>query len=188
MFKAPGLGFVRFGSRSFSLFFLFFLTLYRLILHTFIHSNNRDILSPLQKMTESPETHEHPETNGQTDISSIHARIKVGPPHPNYNIYPIQIFENPFAYQVLNTKVELYCSHCMRPPKTGEKLMKCAGYCIPKTRESPLFRCDFIRYCSKDCQRLAWKVHRPECRRLKAVCPGDGGRLVAIFRCFRTCP
>ncbi|KHJ76082.1 MYND finger, partial [Oesophagostomum dentatum] len=68
----------------------------------------------------------------------------------------LQIFEHPFAYQVLNRKVEEFCSHCMRAPHKGEKLSKCAA-------------CDFVRYCSKDCQRLAWKVHRPECRRLKAV-------------------
>lgn len=80
----------------------------------------------------------------EDSISSIHARIKT--------------FENPFAYQVLNPRVEQYCSHCMRPPHQNEKLMKCAG-------------CDFVRYCGKECQRLAWKIHRPECRRLKANFP-----------------
>nr|CDJ97871.1 Zinc finger domain containing protein [Haemonchus contortus] len=86
------------------------------------------------------------EQNGHKsdDISSIHARIV--------------IFEHPFAYQVLNPKTELFCSYCMRAPVKGEKLLKCAA-------------CDFVRYCSKDCQRLAWKVHRPECRRLQAVFP-----------------
>ncbi|WKX91606.1 hypothetical protein Q1695_009993 [Nippostrongylus brasiliensis] len=85
-----------------------------------------------------------PNEEGADDISSIHARIMV--------------FEHPFAYQVLNPKTEHFCSHCMRAPAKGEKLAKCAA-------------CDFVRYCSKDCQRLAWKVHRPECRRLKAVFP-----------------
>ncbi|VDM85878.1 unnamed protein product [Strongylus vulgaris] len=46
----------------------------------------------------------------------------------------------------------------MRAPVKAEHLSKCAA-------------CDFVRYCSKDCQRLAWKIHRPECRRLKAVFP-----------------
>ncbi|VDL72017.1 unnamed protein product [Nippostrongylus brasiliensis] len=85
-----------------------------------------------------------PNEEGADDLSSIHARIMV--------------FEHPFAYQVLNPKTEHFCSHCMRAPAKGEKLAKCAA-------------CDFVRYCSKDCQRLAWKVHRPECRRLKAVFP-----------------
>ncbi|KAH7725435.1 Protein SET-18 a [Aphelenchoides avenae] len=31
--------------------------------------------------------------------------------------------------------------------------------------------CAFARYCSKDCQKFAWKAHKPECDRLKAVFP-----------------
>ncbi|KAK6730679.1 hypothetical protein RB195_007261 [Necator americanus] len=81
---------------------------------------------------------------GKNDISSIHAKIV--------------IFDHPFAYQVLNPKVDEFCSYCMRAPVKGETLGKCAA-------------CDHVRYCSKDCQRLAWKIHRPECRRLKAVFP-----------------
>ncbi|PAV81038.1 hypothetical protein WR25_01987 isoform A [Diploscapter pachys] len=78
------------------------------------------------------------------EISSIHARIK--------------IFEHPFVTQINNPQVESFCSHCMRAAPQGQKLLKCAG-------------CNFVRYCCKDCQRLAWKVHRPECRRLKTSFP-----------------
>ncbi|KAL6731494.1 hypothetical protein Aduo_002355 [Ancylostoma duodenale] len=85
-----------------------------------------------------------PEVKDENDIAAVHARIV--------------IFEHPFAYQVLNPKVEEFCSHCMRAPMKGEKMAKCAA-------------CEHVRYCSKDCQRLAWKIHRPECRRLKAVFP-----------------
>ncbi|VDM60827.1 unnamed protein product [Angiostrongylus costaricensis] len=68
------------------------------------------------------------------------------------------VFEHPFAYQLLNPQTESFCSHCLRSAVKQEPLGKCAA-------------CDFVRYCSKDCQRLAWKTHRPECRRLKAVFP-----------------
>lgn len=44
----------------------------------------------------------------------------------------------------------------MRAPAVGEKLHKCAN-------------CEFVHYCNKDCQRLAWKIHRSECKRLKQV-------------------
>ncbi|CAO4361768.1 unnamed protein product [Caenorhabditis nigoni] len=78
------------------------------------------------------------------DISSIHARIK--------------IFETPFATQVLNPKVNEFCANCLRGPAPGEKLLRCGG-------------CNFSMYCSKDCQAIAWLVHKPECKRLKASFP-----------------
>lgn len=31
--------------------------------------------------------------------------------------------------------------------------------------------CSFARYCSKDCQKLAWRLHKDECERLKMVFP-----------------
>ncbi|MFH4973858.1 hypothetical protein AB6A40_000567 [Gnathostoma spinigerum] len=76
-------------------------------------------------------------------ISSVYERVK--------------IFDNPFAYVVQNGNVGEYCSHCLRIPK-DKKLYKCAN-------------CEFAQYCDKNCQRLAWKFHRNECRRLKKVFP-----------------
>uniref|UniRef100_A0A914RNY4 MYND-type domain-containing protein n=1 Tax=Parascaris equorum TaxID=6256 RepID=A0A914RNY4_PAREQ len=73
----------------------------------------------------------------------------------------------------MNNKVDEFCSNCLRIPKT-KKLLKCAS-------------CEFARYCdkvtdlndrritnfslTKVCQRIAWKHHKNECRRLKAVFP-----------------
>lgn len=31
--------------------------------------------------------------------------------------------------------------------------------------------CSFARYCSKECQKLAWRLHKLECERLKQVYP-----------------
>ncbi|PAV72863.1 hypothetical protein WR25_19024 isoform D [Diploscapter pachys] len=95
----------------------------------------------------------------EDEIASIHSRIK--------------IFEHPFATQVINPKADQFCSHCMRAPVQGEKLLKCSGFVQSSCRSLLFltFRCNFVRYCSKDCQRLGWKIHRPECRRLKASFP-----------------
>jgi hypothetical protein len=57
-------------------------------------------------------------------------------------------FDAPFVHLVNNVKVDKFCSHCMRRPPNGAKLLTCGS-------------CSFARYCSKDCQ----------CRRLKAVFP-----------------
>ncbi|KAI1705998.1 MYND finger domain-containing protein [Ditylenchus destructor] len=69
-----------------------------------------------------------------------------------------RLFDSPFVTILHNTKVNGYCSNCFLPPSDGKKLMACAA-------------CTFARYCSKECQRLAWKVHKAECRRLKQVFP-----------------
>lgn len=69
----------------------------------------------------------------------------------------IRIFDNPFAFICLFDKVNEYCSHCLRPPES-KKLLFCAN-------------CEFARYCDKNCQRLSWKFHKNECRRLKKVFP-----------------
>lgn len=70
----------------------------------------------------------------------------------------LKVFEQPFAYLVTNNKVDTFCSYCLRLPEGGGKLSKCGG-------------CEFARYCNKDCQRLAWKDHKPECARLKKCFP-----------------
>uniref|UniRef100_A0AC35U879 MYND-type domain-containing protein n=1 Tax=Rhabditophanes sp. KR3021 TaxID=114890 RepID=A0AC35U879_9BILA len=70
----------------------------------------------------------------------------------------VRIFDAPFTYLIINKEVENYCSYCLQPPATGKKLMKCAA-------------CEFACYCNKECQKLAWKTHRGECKRLKNVFP-----------------
>lgn len=70
----------------------------------------------------------------------------------------VRLFDSPFAYLVINKEVNRYCSYCLQPPVYGKKLMRCGA-------------CEFACYCNKECQRLAWKTHRAECRRLKAIFP-----------------
>lgn len=67
------------------------------------------------------------------------------------------ITDKPFANILNNTQINNYCSHCFNQAPVGKKLMTCSA-------------CAFARYCSKDCQKFAWKDHKPECERLKAVC------------------
>ncbi|KAK0397847.1 hypothetical protein QR680_002302 [Steinernema hermaphroditum] len=69
----------------------------------------------------------------------------------------VRVLDNPFAHLVSNNQVSKFCSYCMRAPD-NDKLLRCGS-------------CDFSQYCNKDCQKLAWKMHRAECRRLKAVFP-----------------
>ncbi|KAI0643285.1 hypothetical protein C8Q79DRAFT_915383 [Trametes meyenii] len=42
------------------------------------------------------------------------------------------------------------CHHCGRPQDEGVELKKCAG-------------CASVVYCSKECQKAAWKIHKPAC-------------------------
>uniref|UniRef100_A0A7E4ZU85 MYND-type domain-containing protein n=1 Tax=Panagrellus redivivus TaxID=6233 RepID=A0A7E4ZU85_PANRE len=70
----------------------------------------------------------------------------------------VRLFDAPFAHIVNNNKVNKYCSHCLRLPEEGKELQHCGA-------------CAFAKYCSKDCQKLAWKMHRTECRRLNGVFP-----------------
>uniref|UniRef100_A0AC35FYV3 MYND-type domain-containing protein n=1 Tax=Panagrolaimus sp. PS1159 TaxID=55785 RepID=A0AC35FYV3_9BILA len=89
---------------------------------------------------------------------------------PLYNIDPkafhglqssydrVRLFDSPFAAIVMNNKVNKYCSHCMRLPEHGKDLLHCGA-------------CAFAKYCGQDCQQLAWKIHKHECKRLNAVFP-----------------
>lgn len=78
----------------------------------------------------------------------------------------IKFFDKPFVYILLNQRAENYCAFCLRrptatnvdPPPNIQKLQLCAN-------------CRFARYCDKNCQRQAWRDHKPECARLKAVFP-----------------
>uniref|UniRef100_A0A8R1J1G4 MYND-type domain-containing protein n=1 Tax=Caenorhabditis japonica TaxID=281687 RepID=A0A8R1J1G4_CAEJA len=95
-------------------------------------------------MTKKIKSENQVEPIDKTDISAVHTKIK--------------IFENPFATQVSNPKVNLFCANCLRSPTSGEKLQRCGG-------------CNFSKYCSKECQAAAWVVHKTECKRLQACFP-----------------
>jgi len=70
----------------------------------------------------------------------------------------IRIFRRPYAHILSNTQVNNFCSECFKKPEVLGKLMTCGA-------------CSFARYCSKDCQKMAWRFHKSECERLKMVFP-----------------
>lgn len=54
-----------------------------------------------------------------------------------------------------------FCDHCgVLAKESGVKLQSCA-------------RCALAFYCSKECQRAAWKAHKPVCRRALPTTPLD---------------
>ncbi|KAI6190482.1 Histone-lysine N-methyltransferase SMYD3 [Aphelenchoides bicaudatus] len=70
----------------------------------------------------------------------------------------IKIFRRPYATILTNSQINTFCSECFKKPEVLGKLMTCGG-------------CNFARYCSKDCQKLAWRLHKQECERLKLAFP-----------------
>lgn len=50
-------------------------------------------------------------------------------------------------------KKELKCGKCFKQAQDGEKLHLCSA-------------CKTIRYCSPECQKSAWKIHKIECKKL----------------------
>lgn len=53
-------------------------------------------------------------------------------------------------------KKELTCGMCLSPAKDGEKLKLCAN-------------CGTARYCSTECQKKGWKLHKPECEKITGM-------------------
>ena len=51
---------------------------------------------------------------------------------------------------VSSASIYSVCSNCKHPPNKGEELKRCS-------------RCQFTRYCSKQCQRKDWDFHRFAC-------------------------
>ncbi|KAI6225222.1 Histone-lysine N-methyltransferase SMYD3 [Aphelenchoides fujianensis] len=70
----------------------------------------------------------------------------------------IKIFRRPYAHFLINHAVNTFCSECFKKPELVDKLMTCSA-------------CSFARYCSKDCQKQAWRMHKEECGRLKIAFP-----------------
>jgi len=80
--------------------------------------------------------------------------------------------EDAFAVTVMAAYSKSTCHFCLNsnafmpgaPP-----MLKCSG-------------CNFARYCNRECQKKAWKDHKPECKAVRCVQPGipaDKTRLVA---------
>lgn len=70
----------------------------------------------------------------------------------------IKFFRRPYAFHLFNAKVNSYCSECLKQPELAGQLLTCTA-------------CQFVRYCGKDCQRTAWRLHKAECARLQRVFP-----------------
>lgn len=63
---------------------------------------------------------------------------------------------NPFFSTILPTT----CSTCTRPPPSGHSLLRCS-------------RCKRAYYCSRTCQKQAWKGHKAECDPVAAPSPSS---------------
>ncbi|CAD5226138.1 unnamed protein product [Bursaphelenchus xylophilus] len=70
----------------------------------------------------------------------------------------IRVFRRPYAHHLFNQKVDSYCSECLKEPELQGKLFQCSG-------------CNFVKYCSKECQKMGWTLHKSECKRLQKVFP-----------------
>ena len=67
----------------------------------------------------------------------------------------------PFVSVVNQSLHDSVCDFCFKQPPEEDKkraLFKCTG-------------CKYIYYCGRDCQRPAWRDHKPECAYLKAIAP-----------------
>lgn len=64
-----------------------------------------------------------------------------------------------FHLAALGTRRAVPCGHCSRLDSAAHKHMKCP--------------CNRAYYCSKQCQRSDWKVHRPTCKRARGIEPSQ---------------
>ncbi|XP_071549068.1 histone-lysine N-methyltransferase SMYD3-like isoform X2 [Panulirus ornatus] len=75
----------------------------------------------------------------------------------------------PFVYLVNASSKGLYCDHCLKKNSTHQNLQRCSG-------------CKVECYCSKECQRGSWDIHRFECKNLQRIyplIPPDTAKLIA---------
>ncbi|KAJ7593260.1 hypothetical protein C8J56DRAFT_1128450, partial [Mycena floridula] len=82
----------------------------------------------------------------------------------------------------LRKEMKLFCDHCLKPEDKaqGGKMSACAR-CKAVDRE--------VRYCNKDCQKAAWKMHKKQCGKdlelssiLQDVEPDTRGQYIAQLR------
>ncbi|CAD5218731.1 unnamed protein product [Bursaphelenchus okinawaensis] len=70
----------------------------------------------------------------------------------------IKVFRRPYAHHLFNNKADEFCSECLKEPELQGKLFQCTG-------------CNFVKYCSKECQKMGWRLHKMECKRLQKSFP-----------------
>ncbi|CAO4365279.1 unnamed protein product [Caenorhabditis nigoni] len=59
--------------------------------------------------------------------------------------------ENLYAFALASTQIKEYCNRCLT---NTTRLKKCAG-------------CNEFFYCSQECQKMDWKIHKPECKSIQ---------------------
>ncbi|KAF1966542.1 hypothetical protein BU23DRAFT_560119 [Bimuria novae-zelandiae CBS 107.79] len=59
-----------------------------------------------------------------------------------------------------STTLPTTCSTCTRPPPSGHSLLRCS-------------RCKRAYYCSRTCQKQAWKGHKADCDPVSAPSPSS---------------
>ena len=78
----------------------------------------------------------------------------------DYNVGNLILQADPFAYVIFENMAEHVCHHCFnmvirdKSGKPTSTLLKCSA-------------CKFARYCSRDCQKKAWPMHKKECMAIK---------------------
>ncbi|XP_047481378.1 histone-lysine N-methyltransferase SMYD3-like isoform X1 [Penaeus chinensis] len=85
---------------------------------------------------------------------AFRARVR---PKRNVKKGEVVLTSEPFVYAVAGAHRLIYCDQCLASSQ------KKALYTCPN--------CQFLRYCSKDCERKASDIHRFECPALKRMAP-----------------
>lgn len=67
------------------------------------------------------------------------------------NLPPDALHENVYAFALARDQVESYCNQCLT---SMAELKKCSA-------------CRRLAYCSQECQRADWKLHKVECKAIK---------------------
>ncbi len=68
----------------------------------------------------------------------------------------------PFAFVIFDHMAEHVCHHCFnmvvrdRQGQPTTQLLRCSS-------------CKFARYCSRECQKKAWSMHKKECMAIKVI-------------------
>jgi len=82
----------------------------------------------------------------------------------DFNVGNLILQADPFAYVIFENMAEHVCHHCFnmvirdKSGKPTTTLLKCSA-------------CKFARYCSRDCQKKAWPMHKKECMAIKRIAP-----------------
>lgn len=77
----------------------------------------------------------------------------------------------PLCWAVLSALRSKFCSCCLAE---SSELMRCGG-------------CSTLSYCSKDCQRSDWKVHKQECKAFGLLTKEKKFKVTAEFVLLARC-